>query len=79
MAARGRKESEREALHRLVTRLNAASRRRETAARGTGEYREADEVARRYRRILLDDDLFARFVKGDLDPESLASPTVLPR
>ena len=52
-------------LRDLVARLNRATERRESTRRGTAAFRTADAVQRRYREILLDDDLFERFLSGD--------------
>ena len=69
--ARIPRRSQRDALRQLVTRLNTATERREDARRGTREFREAERAERRYQRILLDDDLFERFIEGEgnLDPQ----------
>ena len=71
MTACGARRSQRDALRQLVTRLNSATERREGSRRGTREFQEATESERRYQRILLDDELFERFIEGDasLDPQ----------
>ena len=70
MVARGRgRASEREAIRDLVSRLTSATSRRERSSRGTPEFREADEARLRYRHILLDDELFERFIRADGQPE----------
>jgi hypothetical protein len=66
MVARGRgRASEPEAIRDLVSRLTNATNRRERSQRGTREFREADEARLRYRHILLDDELFERFIASD--------------
>ena len=86
MVARGRgRASEREAIRDLVSRLTSATNRRERFKVGTREFREADEARLRYRHILLDDELFERFIgttgkaadaahprKGTLAPQGAA-------
>ncbi len=57
--------SEREAIRDLVSRLSNATNRRERSKGGTREFREADEARLRYRHILLDDELFERFIGTD--------------
>ena len=67
---RGRgRASEREAIRDLVSRLTNATDRRERSKRGTREFREADQARLRYRHILLDDELFERFIHADGQPE----------
>jgi hypothetical protein len=69
MATRGRgRASEREAIRDLVSRLTNATNRRERSMGGTREFREADEARLRYRHILLDDELFERFIGTDGEP-----------
>jgi hypothetical protein len=69
MVARGRgRASEREAIRDLVSRLTNATNRRERSKGGTPEFREADEARLRYRHILLDDELFERFIGSDSPP-----------
>lgn len=66
MVARGRgRLSQPEAIRDLVSRLNSATNRRERSTGGTREFREADEARLRYRHILLDDELFERFIGAD--------------
>ena len=65
VAVRGGRISEREALRDLVARVNDATEQREDSRRGTREFAEAEAARRRYRRILLDDGLFERFIAGD--------------
>lgn len=66
MVARGGgRASEREAIRELVSRLTNATNRRERSTGGTREFREADEALLRYRHILLDDELFERFIGAD--------------
>jgi len=62
---RGGSLAQHEALRELVAGLNYATERRERARRGTPDFRNAEAVQRRYREILLDDDLFERFLSGD--------------
>jgi hypothetical protein len=70
MVARGRgRASERDAIRDLVSRLTNATNRRERSKGGTREFREADEARLRYRHILLDDELFERFIRSDGRPE----------
>jgi hypothetical protein len=69
MVARGRGgASEPEAIRDLVSRLTNATNRRERSKGGTREFREADEARLRYRHILLDDDLFERFIGAEGPP-----------
>jgi hypothetical protein len=69
MVARGRgRASAREAIRDLVSRLSNATNRRERSTGGTREFREADEARLRYRHILLDDELFERFIGTDGPP-----------
>jgi hypothetical protein len=71
MVARGRgPASEREAIRDLGSRLTNATNRRERSKGGTREFREADEARLRYRHILLDDELFERFIGTDGPPAS---------
>jgi hypothetical protein len=58
-------------MRELVARLNRATARREDSEDGTREFREAEGARKRYRQILLDDQLFERFLEGDptVDPE----------
>jgi hypothetical protein len=71
MVARGRgRASEREAIRDLVSRLTNATNRRERSKGGTREFREADEARLRYRHILLDDELFERFIGTDREPSA---------
>lgn len=75
MATRGRgRASEREAIRDLVSRLTNATNRRERSKGGTREFREADEARLRYRRILLDDELFERFIGTDGGPAADGAP-----
>lgn len=62
---RGGAPTQHEALRELVDGLNQATERRERARRGTRAFRDAEEIERRYREILLDDELFGRFLSGD--------------
>jgi hypothetical protein len=66
MKVRGRgRASEREAIRDLVSRLTNATNRRDRSEVGTPEFREAGEARLRYRHILLDDELFERFIASD--------------
>lgn len=77
MTARRPRRSQRDALRQLVTGLNDATEQRKRYKRGTRRFFEAGEAQRRYRRILLDDELFGRFIEGhssiegdsSIDPE----------
>lgn len=74
MVAPGRgRASEREAIHDLVSRLSNATNQRERSKGGTREFREADEARLRYRHILLDDELFERFIGTDDEPATARS------
>lgn len=76
MVARGRgRASEREAIRDLVSRLSNATNRRERSKGGTREFREADEARLRYRHILLDDELFERFIGTDSPPAKEGAQT----
>jgi hypothetical protein len=71
MVSRGRgRASERDAIRDLVSRLTNATNRRERSEGGTPEFREADAARLRYRHILLDDELFERFIRADGQPGS---------
>ncbi len=79
--ARGAARSQHDALRQLVTRLNRATERRERSRGGTREFREARDTERRYQRILLDDELFERFIEGEwsVDPEGNGRTRPRPR
>jgi hypothetical protein len=69
MVTRGRgRASAREAIRDLVSRLTNATNQREGSKGGTREFREADEARLRYRHILLDDELFERFIGSEGPP-----------
>jgi hypothetical protein len=71
MVSRGRgRASEREAIRDLVSRLTNATDRRERSKGGTPEFRDADAARLHYRHILLDDELFERFIRADGQPKS---------
>ena len=63
-----------QALRELVAGLNHATERRERARRGTRAFRDAETVQRRYREILLDDELFERYLSGDPALEAALPP-----
>jgi hypothetical protein len=66
MVSRGRgRLSQPEAIRDLVSRLSNATSRRERSRSGTREFREAEDALLRYRHILLDDELFERFIGVD--------------
>jgi hypothetical protein len=70
VVSRGRgRASAREAIRELVSRLTNATNRRERSKGGTPEFREADAARLHYRHILLDDELFERFISADGQPE----------